>query len=144
MPSDASITALLETMRADMRQRDRAVDAQLTKIHDLVNSQLTEAVNRFRDALQTIEELKARLGETTTPKLFPTVTPSVHSLDFDPAAHAARQAELEAFIEAAKTMALTVVEQAERLSALIVERRARADNESQAERRRIFPHDRPD
>lgn len=146
-----AIAAVLETMRADMRQRDRAVDAQLNKIHDLVNSQLTEAVNRFRDALKTIEELKALLfqqgtaipGERTDPsqtlatthRLSPQVPPAPDT----PAPDDVMLRSVMELLDATKTMALKLIEQSEKISSLILERRARIDTDQRVERRRVFP-----
>ena len=142
--SDPETLALIETLREEQRARDLKVDAQLAKIHDLVNSQLTEAVNRFREALRTIEELKTRLGEgqpggqpggqPASGLLEPTLTPRPALPDPDKT-----RTQLIAFIDATKAMAMAVMEQGERVTALLLERRARSDADERLERRRIFP-----
>jgi hypothetical protein len=145
MSDEPSVLSVLETIRAEMRRRDRLVDDQLAKIHDLVNSQLTEAVNRFRDALKTIEELKALLFNQGTavpsgldltkargpapPPPAPD-TPSPDELLFQ---------HIGELMEAAKVMSLKLIEQSEKISALIIEKRARRDTDQRVERRRVFP-----
>ena len=141
--SDPQTLALIQTLRDEQKARDLHVDKQLAKIHDLVNSQLTEAVNRFRDALHTIDQLKARLGDTgPTPPGVLDPTPPAISAKPPPAPLPdpdKTRAQLMAFIEATKVMALAVVDQGERITALLLERRTRVDTDDRLERRRIFP-----
>jgi hypothetical protein len=61
-------TRRVEAVRTDLKSSTsaavdavRRADEKLDTIHNLVNSQLTDAVNRFKDALGVIEELKELL-----------------------------------------------------------------------------------
>ena len=148
--SDPQTLALIETLREEQRARDLKVDMQLNKIHDLVNSQLTEAVNRFREALRTIEELKRRLGQgqpegqpegqpDTSGLLEPTLTPQPAPPPPALPDPDKTRAQLIAFIDATKAMAMAVMEQGERVTAMLLDRRARSDANERTERRRIFP-----
>jgi hypothetical protein len=143
--SDPQTLALIETLREEQRARDLKVDMQLNKIHDLVNSQLTEAVNRFREALRTIEELKRRLGQgqpegqPASGLLEPTLTPQPAPPPPVLPDPDKTRAQLIAFIDATKAMAMAVMEQGERVTAMLLDRRARSDANERTERRRIFP-----
>jgi hypothetical protein len=53
----------VEETKATLMASTANTDAKLDTIHVLVNNQLTEAVNRFKDALAVIEELKVILNK---------------------------------------------------------------------------------
>jgi len=59
--TQASAAVVAEEARLAVVENQQRVDAKLDSIHVLVNDQLTQAVNRFRDALIVIEELKTIL-----------------------------------------------------------------------------------
>jgi hypothetical protein len=59
----AVVAKKVEETKQDLQANTTNVNGKLDTIHNLVNSQLTEAVERFKDALKTIEELKALLKE---------------------------------------------------------------------------------
>jgi hypothetical protein len=123
--TEAAIVATLQEILEELRSQRTSTTAQLEKIHDLVNSQLTEAVNRFKDALATIETLKAALAVKKTDEK--------KSSEADPAV------AISEMLDATKTLALGLLEQTERMTALILDRRAKADYVDRIERRRIFP-----
>ena len=149
------ILVLIQTMRAEQQARDIVVDEQLAKIHDLVNSQLTEAVNRFRDALKTIEELKALLGKKSPIRLGNqegdaalaaleakqggASQPNSGTPDPEPDTSLEEiRRHGEQLIEEAKLVAERLVAQAEITAAALIDRQARDAASQRADRRRSF------
>ena len=137
MTDDAIVTTLQEILRELRSQRVTSdaqrvsVDAQLIKIHDLVNSQLTAAVNRFKEALETIEGLKQELANVTVGTAAESNVKVAGEVDPVTA--------MIKMLDATKAVAYTLLEQTEKMTALLIARRVQADTDQRLERRRIFP-----